>query len=66
MYIIHVFLIHINIFQQNKYSTAARQENYKVRPVTSTNFLSAKREIMSALYRHGQTHNLNTTLVRFS
>jgi hypothetical protein len=34
--------IHINIFQQNKYATAARQENYQARPVPSSNFLSAR------------------------
>jgi hypothetical protein len=61
MYIIHLVLIYIIICQQNKYATVARQENYQVRPVTSTNFLSARREIKSAPYRHGQKHNLDTT-----
>jgi hypothetical protein len=61
MYIIHIFLIHINIFQKNKDATAARQENYLAHPVTSTNFLSARREIKLVPYRHGQKHNLDTT-----
>jgi hypothetical protein len=47
IFLIHVYIfqIHINIFQQNKYATAARLENYKVRPVMSTNFPSARQQI---------------------
>ncbi len=58
---VYVFIIHINIFQLNKYATAARQENYKVRPVTSTNFPSARRQIQVGAVLSQQKHNLDTT-----
>ncbi len=60
-YIINVFYIHINICQQQKYAIAARQENFQAHRVTSTNFLSSRREIKSAPYRLGQKHDIDAT-----
>ncbi len=67
---VYIFLIHINIFQLNKYAAAARQENYNVRPVTSTNFPSARWQIqVGAVLSRPKSqlrHYLNPTWVGFS